>query len=60
MTKRYVIVPLFHLLHPIGHKSVESYPVRLFLPRTGGGYVKKKIWKSRGKETPLRYFKFLV
>ena len=59
MTKRYVIVPLFHLLHPIGHKSVESYPVR-FLPRTRGGYVKKKFWKSRGKETPLRYFKFLV
>ena len=42
MTKRYVIVPLFHLLHPIGHKSVESYPVR-FLPRTRGGYVKKKF-----------------
>ena len=45
MTKRYVIVPLFHLLHPIGHKSVESYPVRLFLPRTRGGYVKKKNLK---------------
>ena len=46
MTKRYVIVPLFHLLHPIGHKSVESYPVRLFLPRTRGGYVKKKFKKA--------------
>ena len=46
MTKRYVIVPLFHLLHPIGHKSVESYPVRLFLPRTRGGYVKKNFKKA--------------
>ena len=46
MTKRYVIVPLFHLLHPIGHKSVESYPVRLFLPRTRGGYVKKKKFEK--------------